>query len=75
MTEELVRLLEMADMYASKCTRQQEKFSYYRRNGIDWRWEDCEAAWQLLAELPDKWQLLSAWRQHGAAGVAAWAKK
>jgi hypothetical protein len=69
---DLLELVEMADMYMSKCTRQEEKFDYYRRNGIAWRWEDCEVAWQLLSELPYSWALHDAWRRHGARGIAMW---
>jgi hypothetical protein len=71
-TTDLLELVEMADMYTSKCTRQEEKFDYYRRNGIAWSWQDCEAAWQLLRELPYSWALHDAWRKHGARGVDMW---
>ena len=70
--DELLELLEMADMYANKCTRQEEKFDYYRRNGITWRWRDCEAAWELVRGLDHWWALMDAWRRHGAAGIALW---
>jgi hypothetical protein len=72
MTDDLLELVEMADIYTSKCTRQEEKFEYYRRNGIAWSWQDCEAAWQLLCELPNSWALHDAWRRHGARGVEMW---
>lgn len=70
--DELLELIEMADVYANKCTRQKEKFDYYRRNGVAWTWGDCEAAHALLRELPYSWALMDAWRRHGARGVALW---
>ncbi len=63
MDELTLELVEMADMYASKCTRQEEKFSYYQRNGIKWRWEDCIAAYDLIRELPNYWDIVQDWRR------------
>lgn len=56
-------LIAMADMYASSCTRQQEKYTSFQRLGYTWRWEDCEAAFALIRELPDYWDRLEAWRK------------
>lgn len=56
-------LIELADMYVSKCTRQEEKFMDFQRRGCAWRWEDCEAAYDLLRERADGWNLWDAWRR------------
>jgi hypothetical protein len=60
--EEIDQLIAMADMYASSCTRQQEKYESFQRRGYTWRWEDCEAAYDLIRELPDYWTLVEDWR-------------
>jgi hypothetical protein len=59
-------LLELADMYANKCTKQEEKFDYFRRNGCVWRWVDCEAAYDLLREVygQECAFMMSAWRKN-----------
>jgi hypothetical protein len=54
-------LLCMADMYAHKCTKQQEKFDYYQRHVTPWRWEDCQAAFELLRETGRYFELRRAW--------------
>lgn len=41
-------MIDMADMYANVCTRQEEKFTTWIRWGCPWRWPDCEAAWDLV---------------------------
>lgn len=66
-------LVEMYDMYAMKCTRQEEKFDYYRRNGIPWTWEDCEAAAVLLFNVygSARWSLWDAWRRYWPQQEAA----
>jgi len=63
MYEYIIELLEMADMYVSKCTRQEEKFDYYKRNGIPWIWDDCIAAYRLVRELPNNEELYYEWRK------------
>jgi hypothetical protein len=50
MVDDIQELLAMADMYASTCTRQEEKYQDWLRRGYTWRWEDCEAALNLLKE-------------------------
>lgn len=45
-----IELVDMADMYANTCTRQEEKFTSWIRWGCPWRWEDCEAAYDLIRE-------------------------
>lgn len=61
--DDLQELLAMADMFASSCTRQYEKYQDFQRHGYTWRWEDCEAAFGLVRELPDYWPLVEAWRK------------
>lgn len=59
-------LIEMADMYVNKCTRQEEKFDYARRQGITWTWAECEAAYALLVEQHTpygEWRMVDAWRR------------
>jgi hypothetical protein len=56
-------LIAMADMYASSCTRQQEKYEGFQHKGYTWRWEDCEAAYDLIREVPNHWELVEAWRE------------
>lgn len=42
-------LFAMAYMFASVCTRQEEKFSFYKNwTPCPWRWCDCEAAYELI---------------------------
>ena len=63
---DMMDMIHMADLYTNKCTRQQEKFEYYQRNGITWRWEDCQAAFELLREHYGDywlWQLMQDWRR------------
>lgn len=69
MKDELTELIHMADVYANKCTRQYEKFDHYKRSGIPWSWEDCEAAYELVRELPNYWGLMTAYRRYGDRGV------
>lgn len=47
-------LIDMADMYASTCTRQEEKFTTWQRWGCPWRWLDCDAAFSLCMERADR---------------------
>lgn len=47
-------LIDMADMYASSCTRQEEKFTTWQRWGCPWRWSDCDAAFSLCMERTDR---------------------
>lgn len=63
MPDDLQQLLAMADMFASTCSRQQEKYQAFQLQGYTWRWEDCEAAYDLVRELPDYWSLVEAWRR------------
>lgn len=57
-------LIEMADFYVNKCTRQEEKALHYIKTyAVPWRWVDCEAAYGLLCERPDYWELMTAWRR------------
>lgn len=54
-------LIDMADMYAGVCTRQEEKFQFWRGEGCPWRWEDCEAAFDLLIETTtgiQRWEIM-----------------
>lgn len=61
---DVLALVEMADMYVNKCTRQEEKFLHYRdAYAIPWRWVDCEAAHALLLERKDYWRVMEAWRK------------
>lgn len=62
-TDEVLNLVELADLYASKCSKQEEKFDYYLRNGLDVRWVDCEAAYDLIRELSHYWFIVEAWRK------------
>lgn len=55
--------LAMADMYASTCTQQEEKYADFQRRGYTWRWEDCRAAFDLVRELPNYWELVENWRR------------
>lgn len=59
----LIELIWKSDMYANKCTKQQEKFNYYQRNGIEWTWEECIAAHQILKETGEYWLIMEAWRR------------
>lgn len=43
-------LIDMVDMYTNICTRQEEKFDFWRRNGCPWTWQDCEAAFELMLQ-------------------------
>jgi hypothetical protein len=63
---DILEYIEMADMYANKCTRQEEKFDYFRRTGIPWRWCDCEAAFALLGETlttGGRWAIMQDWKR------------
>lgn len=61
---DLNELIAMADMYSSSCTRQEEKYeSFQGMHGYTWRWADCVAAYDLIRELPDYWDLVEAWRR------------
>lgn len=59
----LEELVAMADMYASTCTRQEEKYQDIKRHGYTWEWVDCIAAYDLIRELPNYWQLVQQWRK------------
>jgi hypothetical protein len=48
MDEYTLNLFRMAHMYGSTCTSQEEKFEHYRMAGIDFTWQDAEAAFDLL---------------------------
>jgi hypothetical protein len=61
--DDLQELLAQADMYASTCTGQEEKYQDWLRRGYTWRWEDCVAAFQLVREMPNWWELVEAWRK------------
>lgn len=61
--DDLQELIAMADMYASSCTRQEEKYASFQQYGYAWRWEDCEAAYDLVRALPDYWTLVEAWQK------------
>lgn len=65
-------LLEAADLYVNKCTRQYEKFDYYRRNGAPYTWADCEAAYAMLREVPGYWQMMDDWRRRGVYPADDW---
>lgn len=43
-------LIDMVDMYTNICTRQEEKFDFWRRNGCPWSWQDCIAAFELMMQ-------------------------
>lgn len=62
---DLSELIAMADMFASTCTRQEEKYQSMLQRGYTWRWEDCKAAYELIRERADWYALMEAWRaQH-----------
>ena len=65
-------LLIKADLYANKCTQQEEKFDHYRRNGCTDRWEDCQAAWELISARPDAYVLMQNWRAHRCYPADDW---
>lgn len=54
-------LLHMADMYAHECTKQEEKFRWWQSNGCDYRWQDCQAAYELLKETGQYFELRQQW--------------
>lgn len=60
---ELDEFIAMADMYASTCTGQYEKYMDFQLKGYTWAWKDCEAAFQLIKELPDWWEIVKAWQR------------
>ncbi len=67
-------LIAMADMYASSCTRQQEKYQSFQRKGYTWRWDDCEAAYDLIRELPGYYELVEEWRKVNKCDVCGFPK-
>lgn len=57
-------LIDMVDMFTNICTRQEEKFDFWRRNGCPWLWQDLEAAFDLFIEATAKeglnrWNIMS----------------
>jgi hypothetical protein len=61
--KDILELLPLADMYANICTRQEEKFIEYRRQGkVSYSWEDCIAAYDLLKDLSGYWEFFALWK-------------
>jgi hypothetical protein len=65
-------LLIKCDLYGFKCTKQEEKFDYYRRNGVTDTWADCEAAWDLVNERPDAYILINNYRKYRSYPADDW---
>jgi hypothetical protein len=55
-------LLICADLYANKCTKQEEKFGYYA-DKVPWTWADCEAAYVMFKDIPNSWVLMDNYRK------------
>lgn len=56
-------LIAMADMYASTCTGQEEKYQHWLGVGYTWRWADCIAAFELIRGLSNWWELVERWQK------------
>jgi hypothetical protein len=51
-------LIDMAVMYAAVCLRKEENLWYWSNcTPCPWLWEDLIAAFELLHERDDRWQL------------------
>lgn len=74
--DDLAELIAMADMYASTCTRQEEKYKGFAgKHGYTWRWEDCIAAYDLIRALPDYWERVEAWRKEHKCRLCGFPKE
>lgn len=60
---ELDELIGMAHMWAITCSRQYEKYIGFQYKGYTWAWEDCEAAYWLIIELPNWFELVDKWQK------------
>ena len=66
-----LELFTMAYLFASDCTKQEEKFGARQRGGCPWRWVDCEAAYDLIKG-PQYYEMFRQYGDNAKSKIARW---